>query len=334
MIPPYPAELRRMQALAQHVTAREPALLNAEATVGELAWVWAKDVDLLGESWRHRLWEGDAGPAAFAWAHRPCRVPRGDGTFRERRAAGLTWQVRPDRPELLHEILDWYDEVAEGADRELVVQSADPAARHIAAAHGYRPDLEAGSDHGTWTQFNMRGLDDVPEPPVLPAGFRFLSAAEVPAAAALRAHHDAWPGSGLTATGFARVQRTWPYRAALHLLVAAPDGTLAATAILWLDEATTSAEFEPVGTHRDFRRRGLGTALQLHGLRAARAAGARRMFVACRGAPAFPAAWGMYRSVGFRPLTRDLPMVKTASPRPGPRGVAPPGPPEDAQPSG
>jgi len=96
------------------------------------------------------------------------------------------------------------------------------------------------------------------------------------------------------------------------VLIQAPDGTLAATAIVWLDDATRTAEFEPVGTHRDFRRRRLGTALQLHGMQLARAAGANRMLVACLGAPAHPAARNMYYGVGFRELTRDLPQIKVA----------------------
>lgn len=51
-----PTELRLMQGLAQQVTALRPELVNGDATVGELAWVWAKDFDALNQFWRHRLW--------------------------------------------------------------------------------------------------------------------------------------------------------------------------------------------------------------------------------------------------------------------------------------
>ena len=114
----------------------------------------------------------------------------------------------------------------------------------------------------------------------------------------------------------ARVQGTWPYRADLHPLVAAPDGTLAGSAIIWLDEATQTAEFEPVGTHADFRQRGLGAALQIHGMHLAKAAGATRMFVACVGAPSRPAARNLYYGVGFREIGHDVPLIKTRSSRP------------------
>ncbi|WP_026871707.1 GNAT family N-acetyltransferase [Inquilinus limosus] len=306
-----PTELRLMQGLAQQVTALRPDLLNADATVGELAWVWAKDFDALSQFWRHRLWFVDGRLAAWGWVHLPYRVPRGDGTFREVEAANLLWQVHPDRPGLLAGILDWYDDVAGGVDRLLTVQSADDQAQATVAAHGYVFDAEAGSDDGSWVQFNMRELTDVPDP-VLPEGFRFLTAGDVSVADAVQAHRDAWHPSSFTEAAFARVRRTWPYRTDLHVLIEAPDGTLAATAIIWLDESSRTAEFEPVGTHRDFRRRGLGTALQLHGMHLARAAGANRMLVACLGAPAHPAARNLYTGVGFRALTRDLPQIKAA----------------------
>ncbi|QYU69376.1 GNAT family N-acetyltransferase [Leptolyngbya sp. 15MV] len=279
--------------------------------MGELAWVWAKDFDVLHPFWRHRHWFVGDRLAAWGWACLPYRVPRGDASFRQSKTANLTWQTHPDRPAFLHAILRWFDDVADGLERSLTVQSADAAAQEIVAAHGYTFDAEAGSDDGTWVQFNARELDDIPRP-MLAEGFRFRTAAGISCAQAVQVHLDAWPSSTLTEAAFDRVRRTWPYRADLHALVAAPDGTLVASAIIWLDEATRTAEFEPVGTHRDFRRRGLGKALQLHGMQLARAAGAQRMFAACRGGSAHVAARDMYYGVGFRAVTRDLPQIKPA----------------------
>lgn len=81
---------------------------------------------------------------------------------------------------------------------------------------------------GFWAQSNVRELADVPEP-VLPKGFRFLAAEDVSVADAVKAHRDAWYPSSFTEAAFERVRRTWPYRADLHVLIEAPDGTLAAT---------------------------------------------------------------------------------------------------------
>jgi GNAT superfamily N-acetyltransferase len=150
------------------------------------------------------------------------------------------------------------------------------------------------------------------EQPALPDGFRFRSAEEAGPEAAVRAHVDAWAPSTYTAEGYEGVRRTPAYRSDLHVLVEAPDGTMVASTIMWLDEANKTAEFEPVGTHPDYRRRGLGTAMLLHGMHLAREAGATRMTVACLGASGHPRAWGLYHGVGFRPFTRDAPLIKPA----------------------
>lgn len=305
-------ELREMQGLAQEVTVARPELLNAETTVGELAWEWSKDVEELGSAWRHHLWHDDAGRlVGFGWACLPYTRPWGDGTVRESNDAFLRWLVHPDRPELFNEVLDWFDDVADGLDRLVITQSADDAAQPIVAEHGYELDEEDAGDEGDWIQFNRRPLDDVPEP-VLADGYRFVTAEDVSAEFAVEAHRGAWDGSPMDVATLERVQSTWPYRPDQHVLVEGPDGAPAASAIVWLDEASAAAQFEPVGTHRDHRRKGIGSALQLQGMRTAAGAGARTMFVACLGAPAHPAARAMYEGVGFRPITRDLPQVKAA----------------------
>jgi GNAT superfamily N-acetyltransferase len=147
---------------------------------------------------------------------------------------------------------------------------------------------------------------------VLPDGFRFRTADEAGPQAAVQAHVDAWAPSTYTAEGYEGVRRTPAYRGDLHVLVEAPDGTMAASTIMWLDEANKTAEFEPVGTHPHYRRRRLGRAMLLHGMHLAREAGANHMTVACLGAPGHPSARGLYYSVGFREFTRDAPLIKTA----------------------
>ncbi len=307
-------QLRLMQGLAQEVTILRPELLIGGATVGELAWVFGKDRAAIGDTWRHRLWrraDGSGRLDAWAWVHLPYTVTRSDGSTYTSNSANLTWQVHPDRPELLDEILDWYAEQAAGLDRAVTPQDQDTHMLARLPAHGYEPDTEMGGDDGDWVQWNHRPLADFSEP-TLPAGFRFRTAAEVGQAAAARAHVDAWHPSTFTETGMAGVQATWPYRDDLHVLVEAPDGTLVATAIVWFDPESRTAEFEPVGTHRSYRRQGLATALSWHGMHVARDAGAETMLVACRGAPAHAAARELYYGVGFQPLARDVPYIKRA----------------------
>ncbi len=90
---------------------------------------------------------------------------------------------------------------------------------------------------------------------------RRLPGVSGPSRAAVQAHLDASAPSTYTAEGYEGVRRTAAYRGDLHILVEAPDGTMASSTIMWLDEANKTAEFEPVGTHPGYRRRGLGTAM-------------------------------------------------------------------------
>ncbi|HZP54561.1 GNAT family N-acetyltransferase [Actinocrinis sp.] len=304
------ADVRLMQGLAQRVTAVRLDLVNSDASYGELAWIWGKGHACVGESWRRRLWFSGDDLVGWGWAALPHRVRRNDGSVKDVTGACLAYQVHPGHSELVDEVIDWYDGLTPGLERTVVAQAADKAALERWAAHGYVPDPDSFGDTGSWTQLNVRDLDDV-ELPVLPEGFRFRTADEAGPQAVVQAHVDAWAPSPYTVEAYEGVRRTPPYRGDLHVLVEAPDGVMAASAIMWLDEANRTAEFEPVGTHPHYRRRGLGRALLLHGMQRARAAGATHMTVACLGAPGHRAARGLYYSVGFRQFSRDVPLIKT-----------------------
>lgn len=305
------ADVQLMQDLARQVTAARPDLVNSDASVGELAWIWGKGHASDGGSWRRRLWFSGAELVAWGWASLPRRLRRNDGSVKDVTSAYLAHQVHPAHSGLLDEVIEWYDGVTAGLRRTVMAQAADALALERWAAHGYETDPASLGDNGSWTQLNQRDLTDL-EQPRLPAGFRFRTADEAGPRAAVRAHVDAWAPSAYTAEAYEGVRRTPPYRGDLHVLVEAPDGTMAASTIMWLDEHNRTAEFEPVGTHPDYRRRGLGRAMLLHGMRLARDAGARDMTVACLGSPGHPAARGLYYSVGFRQFTRDAPLVKAA----------------------
>jgi ribosomal protein S18 acetylase RimI-like enzyme len=83
---------------------------------------------------------------------------------------------------------------------------------------------------------------------------------------------------------------------------------MACSAIMWLDEVNETVEFEPVGTHPGFRRKGLARAMLLHGMQLAVEAGARHATVVCMGEP--KPARELYYSVGFRAFSRDAPLIK------------------------
>lgn len=304
-------DVQLMQGLAQRVWAIRPDLVNGDAAYGELAWNWGKGHASDGKTWPRRLLFSGADLVAWGWAKLPHQTRRSDGTVRDVTSADLIYQVHPDHGELLDEVIDWYDGVTPGVDRTVVAQAADEYALKRWSAHGYEIDQAEAGDTGSWHQFNARDLGDL-EQPALPDGFRFRNAAEVGPRRATQAHVDAWAPSTYTVQAYEGVRQTPAYRADLHVLVEAPDGTLAASAIMWLDEVNKTAEFEPVGTHPEYRRRRLGRALLLHGMHLAREAGASQMIVACLGAPGHPAARELYYSLGFQMFSRDVPLIKTA----------------------
>jgi GNAT superfamily N-acetyltransferase len=300
-----------MQGLAQRVTALRPDLVNSDASYGELAWIWGKGHAADGGAWPCRLWYSGGELVAWGWAYLPRQVRLSDGSVRDVTGAYLAYQVHPGQAELVDDVIGWYDHVAAGLERTVMPQMNDEFALKRWEAHGYRTDPASLGDAGSWSQLSERVPTDL-EQPALPDGFRFRNAAEAGPQAAVRAHVDAWAPSTYTAEAYEGVRRTAAYRSDLHVLVEAPDGTMAASTIMWLDQANKTAEFEPVGTHPDYRRRGLGRAMLLHGMQLARDAGATQMTVACQGAPGRPSARELYYSVGFRLFTRDAPLIKPA----------------------
>ena len=305
-------DVQLMQGLAQRVTADRPDLVNSDATFGELAWIWGKGHATDGGTWPRRLWFCDDALVAWAWAYLPHRVRRSDGSVKDIAGAYLGYQVHPGHAALVDEVIGWYAAVAPDIERTVMPRAADQFALKRWAAHGYQTDPASLGDTGFWTQLNERDLTDV-EQPVLPDGFRFRTADEAGPEAAVQAHVDAWAPSTYTAEGYEGVRRTATYRDDLHVLVEAPDGTMASSTIMWLDEANKTAEFEPVGTHPDYRRLGLGTAMLLYGMHLAREAEATHMTVGCLGAPGHRSARGLYYGVGFREFTRDAPLINPAS---------------------
>ena len=97
---------------------------------------------------------------------------------------------------------------------------------------------------------------------------------------------------------FTRFMQTPAYDPIWDLVAAAPDGQIAAFCIVWPDPLTGIGLFEPVGTHPDFQRRGLGKALMLEALARLQSAGLRQAIVTT-GADHLPAVQ-LYESAGFR----------------------------------
>jgi len=136
--------------------------------------------------------------------------------------------------------------------------------------------------------------------PALPEGYSFRSAQGIEDAAALAKVHDAaFGGVGWTPELYRHVMASPGYAPERELVIQAPDGSYVAFAVIWYDHLNRTGLFEPVGTHKDHRRRGFGRSIVMYGLQQMAAVGMEFATVAHFGSN--EAARGLYRACGFEP---------------------------------
>ena len=94
---------------------------------------------------------------------------------------------------------------------------------------------------------------------------------------------------------YKNVQRVPLYKRDLDIVAVASDGELAAFCTVWFDDVIRTAVFEPVGTHPNHQKRGLGKAVMSAGLRRAQLLGASLATVSSYS----DGAHALYASMGF-----------------------------------
>ena len=117
--------------------------------------------------------------------------------------------------------------------------------------------------------------------PMLPPGFRIASLAEDGRWAERIALENSLWGTSLDEAWFRGKSSAPHYSFDRDLLVLSPEGRQVACCLIWLDHSSGIGEIDPIGTHPDYRRRGLARALVAEGLRRMRTAGMRYGFIAC-----------------------------------------------------
>ncbi len=183
---------------------------------------------------------------------------------------------------------------------------SDQAARRTALEAAGFAD-QGNVDEDAWSKVLLKRPGDLPVKAAQPpAGFvlRTLGgAAEVEAYVSI--HRAAFESKSMTAAWRARSLRRPEYRAELDLVMAAPDGRLAAFCIGWMckpgDE--TIGQIEPLGVHPDFQGKGLGRAILAEALRRMGSLGAGQVWVETDSYR--DAAFALYESAGFR-IARDV----------------------------
>jgi ribosomal protein S18 acetylase RimI-like enzyme len=287
-----PSELRRMQELAQAIWRAAPRSLDL--TMAELAYQGGMGASNTADTSTHRLWLAGDTCRAWAWHFPP---------------GSLEWAVHPSSPELLDEVVGWFEsEAVGGTPLRTSARDADEHARRILRERGFVDDPGR-----PWMRLNHRTLDEIEEPE-LPAGYRLRTVADYDGDLAKRVavHQRSWAdlGTRVAPDTYPGVMNTWPYRADLDFVLEADDGTPVAFALGWYDEENRVAEFEPLGTDPSYRRRGLGRVLLLLGLQRFREAGATDALVSSRGDEGHPLPKLLYESVGFRELSRQRQLTR------------------------
>jgi ribosomal protein S18 acetylase RimI-like enzyme len=269
-----------MQALQQALWARNGP--DVQAHVGDLAW-W------LHREAKQQLWlDGDR---CVAWA-------------RLTRPATLDYDV--DSPGLHRHVLAWFESQAEGDTLTTYAHESNPEWLEALSTAGYeRPD-----PYG-WYAYQVRELDGELPTPAVPEGFTLRTVdGEEDFRKRVEVHRAVWAPSRVTEDVYRRVTQAWPYRADLDCVLEAPDGTFASYVLCWYDDANQVGEFEPMGTHPDYRRQGLGAAICRYGLQRLQAVGARQAVVYAGGGDENAGARALYESVGFRRHARVVELRK------------------------
>jgi ribosomal protein S18 acetylase RimI-like enzyme len=266
-----------MQRLVQDAWAlRGPAWAQH---VGDLAWGRFQHVGREPE-WRTQLWEEDGRVVAYAWLF------EGDV---------LDFCVHPERPELFDAVLAW----ANASETDALDANTDAIA--ALERHGF----ERALGEAPWFAFLARDLTDLPEPD-LADSFSLRTVGEADVDSRVEAHRSAWHPSRMTIESYRNVMTAWPYRSDLDCIAVAPDGRVAAYCLAWLDDENRVGELEPVGTHADFRRLGLASAVSAFALRRLAEEGATRAVVYARGDAAYPVPKPLYESLGFQQHARTI----------------------------
>lgn len=291
-------DLRRIVELVIDATAAHPERANLH--VGDVLWASYQNT-IFDPREQIQLWEEDGALVGMAWG--------------EPAPTTYSLQVHPrwwGRDELEPQIMAWAEQrlraaMAAGSDKQtlrIYGMASYPEWTALLTAHGYiRTD-----DHRLLI---LRQPLPASEPVAMPpAGWTVRAVGdEHEWQARVDLHREVWHPSKVTLPAYRRLRAAEGYRPALDLVAVAPDGTLAAYCICWLDPVNRIGEFEPVGTRAAFRGQGLGQAVMQIGLQRLHEHGAQAATVYTYATNL--AALALYQSVGFTVHTSNDLYCKT-----------------------
>ncbi len=260
-----------MQSLAERVS---PA--TGYHHVGDLTWNW-----ILGRDQPRELWRDGDQVVGWAWLDGP---------------DSAMIQVDPARPDIADAAVAWA--LALGVARVELARTETTLVAAVRRA-GFTP-----ADSGPFMVLMRRPLTDLPPLPRLPDGLIARPARPADGEAWVACHAAAFGESSLTGDSYRQLTGLPPYRPEFAQVIEAPDGSCAAYCQGWYNAVNRVGEFEPVGTHPSYQRRGIGRAVCLAVLHSFAAAGGERAIVYARGDAAYPVPRIVYGSLGFAEFAR------------------------------
>lgn len=159
-------------------------------------------------------------------------------------------------------------------------------------------------EYRVWDTIVVRDLSTTAPPAAWPPGFRIRSATLNDCAGLADARNAVFGGNWTPASYCDDVMRKPGYDPAHELLVVAPDDRIAAFAVIRLDSLNRVGQFEPVGTHPAFQRRGLARIMLQHGLIAMQQRGMHSALISYNAEN--QAAHHLYQRLGFTPRYTTL----------------------------
>jgi|LGOV01.1.fsa_nt_gb GNAT superfamily N-acetyltransferase len=153
--------------------------------------------------------------------------------------------------------------------------------------------------------YNIQYLD-MEYIPQLPNRYVFTCATEVKDALSrhIAVYNAFHPGAGspkVVPDSFLKMEKAPLFRPEFEIMTQCQDGTLTSFCVVWYDEKTKTGMFEPVATHPNHRKLGLGKAMLIEGLRRLKAIGANRACVESCG----DNRKAFYNSAGFETYDKD-----------------------------
>ena len=219
-------------------------------------------------------------------------------------------QIRPGYRHLESEMISWAEDsisktMEDTQDKKLViwVNDSDSYRKHLLKNRGYKKGREC-------SYLNVQDLDNEFSPE-LPEGYSISSMVEDIELlhrynVINKAFHPEDDYQDQVPESFLQMIEAPMYRRELDLVIQHRDGSLAASCTIWYDQQNKMAMFEPVGTHPEHRKKGLGKALLLSGLKRLKEMGAELAYVESYG----ESKYSFYSSVGFKAYDKAYPWEK------------------------